>query len=115
MAYKFVKSKENPTLKGMEDKLSEMGDRIGELAAISHPPVEFASKLHNLHNKIDSIYSILETLSDRLNELEYSGTISFGDTYEVGRDSKKVSLQLTRAFSSPNPHGDDDYATPIEE
>ena len=34
-------------------------------------------KMNELHNKIDSIYTILEVLSDRFNKLEYSGHIDY--------------------------------------
>ena len=74
---------------------------------------DITDKLNLLHNKIDSIYSLLETLSDRLNRLEYSGEITYGEPYHIGRKEKSVIVKLRRAEkTSPNPHGDDDYATP---
>ena len=65
-----------------------LSDKIDELEKQSHPPTNFSNKLTLLHNKIDSIYSLLEELSDRLNILN------------------------TEKLTSPNPHGDDDFATP---
>jgi|TARA_Y100000992_G_C21060567_1_gene393932 hypothetical protein len=53
-------------------------------------------KLKELHNKIDSIYTLLETLSDRLNDMEYSGRISYGNMYDMGKDEKIVHIQLKR-------------------
>ena len=72
-------------------------------------------KMNELHNKIDSIYSLLETLSDRFNKLEYSGNIVYGEPHHIGRQEKSVTIKLKRKekeIASPNPHGDDDYATP---
>ena len=53
-------------------------------------------KLNELHNKIDSIYTLLETLSDRLNKMEYSGVVSYGDVYDVGNKEKLIHVQLNR-------------------
>ena len=53
-------------------------------------------KLKELHNKIDSIYTLLETLSDRLNDMQYSGRISYGNMYDMGKDEKIVHIQLKR-------------------
>ena len=72
-------------------------------------------KMNELHNKIDSIYSLLETLSDRFNKLEYSGNIEYGEPGHIGRKEKSITIKLKRAekeISSPNPYGDDDFATP---
>ena len=88
---------------------------IEDLSSDSHEPIEFTKKLQQLHNKIDSIYTLLETLSDRLNTLEYSGQVKYGDLYHVSQTEKQVSVRLTRKEeinTSPNPHGDDDFAKP---
>jgi len=72
-------------------------------------------KMNELHNKIDSIYSLLETLSDRFNRLEYSGNIVYGEPHHIGRQEKSVTIKLKRKekeIASPNPYGDDDFATP---
>ena len=72
-------------------------------------------KLTLLHNKIDSIYTLLETLSNRLNTLEYSGTVKFGNKYHTGKTDKQVNVKLYREkenIETPNPYGDDDFATP---
>ena len=72
-------------------------------------------KMRELHNKIDSIYTILEVLSDRFNRLEYSGNIVYGEPHHIGRQEKSVTIKLKRKekeIASPNPYGDDDYATP---
>ena len=69
-----------------KDRVEALEQAIEDLSINSHEPIEFMKKLQELHDKIDSIYSLLEVLSDRLNRLKY--------------------------FESPNPHGDDDFATP---
>jgi RNA processing factor Prp31 len=53
-------------------------------------------KLNELHNKIDSIYTLLETLSDRLNKMEYSGVVSYGDMYDMGKAEKLIHVRLNR-------------------
>jgi len=76
---------------------------------------DITDKLNLLHNKIDSIYSLLETLSDRFNKLEYSGNIVYGEPHHIGRQEKSVIVKLRRTekeIASPNPYGDDDFATP---
>ena len=57
---------------------------------------DITDKLNLLHNKIDSIYSLLETLSDRLNKLEYSGNIVYGEPNHIGRKEKSVTVKLRR-------------------
>jgi len=69
-----------------KDRVEALEQAIEDLSINSHEPIEFMKKLQELHDKIDSIYSLLEVLSDRLNRLKY--------------------------FESANPHGDDDYANP---
>ena len=69
-----------------KDRVEALEQAIEELGSNSHEPIEFTKKLQELHDKIDSIYTLLEVLSDRLNRLKY--------------------------FESPNPHGDDDFAKP---
>jgi hypothetical protein len=81
--------------KEVMDKDKRLNAPFNEVAKKSHEPIEFTKKLQELHDKIDSIYSLLEVLSDRLNTLEYSGTLS-----------RKEEI------TSPNPYGDDGYATP---
>lgn len=53
-------------------------------------------KLKELHNKIDSIYTLLETLSDRLNKMEYSGRVSYGNMYDMSRTEKIIHVELKR-------------------
>ena len=67
-------------------KVDNLEQAIENLSIDSHETIAFTKKLQELHDKIDSIYSLLEVLSDRLNKLKY--------------------------FESPNPHGDDDFAKP---
>ena len=90
-------------------------------------------KMSQLHNKIDSIYSLLEVLSNRLNTLDYIGEVKYGDLYHASQSSKHISVRLFREededtqekksildqvrdlnkdSESPNPYGDDDFATP---
>ncbi len=59
-------------------------------------------RLNELHNKIDSIYTLLETLSDRLNKMEYSGKISYGNMYDVGKVEKLVHIELSRKKQKSN-------------
>ena len=72
-------------------------------------------RMNELHNKIDSIYSLLEILSNRFNRLEYSGNVEYGEPGHIGRKEKSITFKLKRAekeIASPNPYGDDDFATP---
>ena len=96
------------------DRMDKVEQSIEDLALNTHPPIKFTKKLNELHDKIDSIYTLLETLSDRLNHMEYTGEIRYGDTYDVGRANKVVSVNFRRKdkIDSPNPHGDDDFAKP---
>ena len=57
---------------------------------------DITDKLNLLHNKIDSVYSLLETLSDRLNKLEYNGHIVYGEPHHIGRKEKSVTVKLRR-------------------
>ena len=98
-----------------KDRVEALEQAIEELGSNSHEPIEFTKKLQELHDKIDSIYTLLETLSNRLNTLEYSGQVQYGELYHVGQSEKEVSVTLSRKEeinTSPNPHGEDDYATP---
>ena len=98
-----------------KDRVEALEQAIEELGSNSHEPIEFTKKLQELHDKIDSIYTLLETLSNRLNTLEYSGQVQYGELYHVGQSEKEVSVTLSRKEeinTSPNPHGEDDYANP---
>ena len=97
-----------------KDRVEALEQAIEDLSIDSHEPIEFTRKLQELHDKIDSIYTLLETLSDRLNTLEYTGQVKYGNLYHMGQSEKQVSVTLSRKeeFKSANPHGDDDYATP---
>ena len=57
--------------------VQHLQSQIEDLSINSHPPIEFTKKLQQLHDKIDSIYTLLETLSDRLNGLK----IQFNKVY----------------------------------
>ena len=88
------------------DRMDKVEQSIEDLAVQSHKPINFTEKLNELHNKIDSIYSLLETLSDRLNHMEYTGEVSYGDKHSVGRNNKIVKVRLKRKdkIDSPNSH-----------
>ena len=101
-----------------KDRVEALEQAIEDLSSNSHEPIEFTKKLQELHDKIDSIYTLLETLSNRLNTLEYSGQVQYGELYHVGQSKKQVSVTLSRKEeinTSPNPHGDDDYAIPNDD
>ena len=101
-----------------KDRVEALEQAIEDLSLNSHPPIEFTRKLQKLHDKIDSIYTLLETLSDRLNTLEYTGQVKYGNLYHMSQSEKQVSVTLSRKEeinTSPNPHGDDDYATPNDD
>ena len=80
----------------LEATQQEIKTQIEDLSINSHPPVEFTKKLQEIHNKIDSIYSLMEVLSDRLNKLEYEGELTYGEPFNVGRSSKYVTVLLRR-------------------
>ena len=83
-------------VENIEETQKEIKTQIEDLSINSHPPIEFTKKLNELHDKIDSIYTLLETLSNRLNELEYQGEVTFGEAYHVGRAKKHVTVSLRR-------------------
>ena len=80
----------------LEQTQQEIKTQIEDLSINSHPPIEFTKKLNELHDKIDSIYTLLETLSNRLNKLEYDGEINCGDKYHVGKTNKLINISLRR-------------------
>ena len=71
-------------------------DRYNTNLASKERVESLEKKLTLLHNKIDSIYSLLETLSDRLNALEYSGEITYGEPHHIGRKEKSIKVNLRR-------------------
>ena len=79
-------------VENLEQTQQEIKTQIEDLSINSHPPIEFTKKLNELHDKIDSIYSLLEVLSNRLNKLEYYGEITYGDLYHVGKSKKIVTF-----------------------
>tara|TARA_Y100000031_G_scaffold148663_1_gene185288 strand:+ start:51 stop:509 length:459 start_codon:yes stop_codon:yes gene_type:complete len=83
-------------VENLEETQEEIKTQIEDLSINSHPPVEFTKKLNELHDKIDSIYSIIEVLSDRLNKLEYEGELTYGEPFNVGRSNKYVIVSLRR-------------------
>ncbi len=60
---------------------------------------DITDKLNLLHNKIDSIYSLLETLSERLNTLNYSGDITYGEPHHIERKEKSIIVKLRRKLN----------------
>jgi hypothetical protein len=45
-------------------RIEKVEERVDELTAISHPPVDFSHKLDSLHHKIDRMIEMLERLTD---------------------------------------------------
>ena len=80
----------------LEETQQEIKTQIEDLSINSHPPVEFTKKLQEIHDKIDAIYSIMKVLSDRINTLDYSGKVNFGDLYHATDTTKHVSVRLHR-------------------
>ena len=83
-------------VESIEETQQEIKTQIEDLSINSHPPIEFTKKLDELHDKIDSIYSLLEVLSDRLNKLEYEGELTYGEPFNVGRSNKHINVSLRR-------------------
>ena len=46
------------------DRGDEMNERVSELEAISHTPVDFTERLNQLHDKIDRVIEMLKRLTD---------------------------------------------------
>lgn len=46
------------------DRVDEMNERVSELEAISHTPVDFTERLNQLHDKIDRVIEMLKRLTD---------------------------------------------------
>ena len=83
-------------VENLEETQEEIKTQIEDLSINSNPPVEFTKKLQEIHDKIDSIYSIMKVLSDRINILDYSGEVNFGDLYHSTHNTKHVSVRLHR-------------------
>lgn len=45
------------------NKIEKIEERVDELAAWSHPPVDFTNRLNSLHDKIDRVLELLERIS----------------------------------------------------
>ena len=66
-------------------------------------------------NELAEVKDLLAEILRRLGNLEYSGTVQYGDPYHVGKANKHITVSLKRdeeETATPNPYGDDDYATP---
>jgi len=46
-----------------DSRVSKVEEKVDELAAISHPPVDFVDKLESLHHKIDRVIELLERIT----------------------------------------------------
>jgi hypothetical protein len=63
--------------------------------------------------ELAEVKDLLAEILRRLGKLEYSGTVQYGDKYHVTSSEKQITVSLRRnKKESPNPYGDDDYATP---
>ena len=68
----------------------------------------------DIANELTEVKDLLAEILKRLNNLEYTGTVYYGDPYSAYTQSKtyvKVTLNRNKE-ETPNPYGDDDYATP---
>ena len=68
----------------------------------------------DIANELTEVKNLLAEILKRLNNLEYTGTVYYGDPYSAYTKSKthiKVTLNRNEE-ETPNPYGDDDYATP---
>ena len=96
-----------------KERVEKLEEVVGGLTASSS--VNFEEKLNQLNNKIDFMQEMLANLSNRIDNLTYGGQIEWSDPYNVGGYKKIVKVNLTRKEQdTPNPYGDDDFATPIE-
>ena len=94
-----------------KERVEKLEEVVGELAA----SVNFEEKLNQLNNKMDFMQEMLANLSNRVDNLMYNGQVEWSDPYNVGKHRKIVNINLTRKEQdSPNPYGDDDFATPEE-
>ena len=46
-----------------DSRVSKVEEKVDELAAWSHPPVDFTNRLDSLHDKIDRVLELLERLT----------------------------------------------------
>ena len=68
----------------------------------------------DIANELTEVKNLLAEILKRLNNLEYTGTVYYGHPYSAYTQSKpyvKVTLNRNKE-ETPNPYGDDDYATP---
>jgi len=94
-----------------KERVEKLEEVVDELAA----SVNFEEKLNQLNNKMDFMQEMLANLSNRVDNLMYNGQVEWSDPYNVGRYKKIVKVNLKRKEQdTPNPYGDDDFATPIE-
>jgi hypothetical protein len=67
----------------------------------------------HLVTQLAEVKDLLGEVLRRLGKLEYSGTVQYGNKYHATSKEKQITVSLRRKKKeSPNPHGDDDYATP---
>ena len=70
---------------------------------------------YHLIKQLSEVKDLLGEVLKRLGKLEYSGFVEYGDSYHSSQSKKYIKVTLNRdkkEISSPNPYGDDDYATP---
>jgi hypothetical protein len=67
----------------------------------------------HLVKQLAEVKDLLSEVLRRLGKLEYSGTVQYGNKYHATSSEKQITVSLRRnKKESPNPHGDDDFATP---
>jgi hypothetical protein len=49
-----------------------------------------------IKKELEAIKALLYDLTERLNKLEYSGEVEFGEPYNVGRSKKHVNISLRK-------------------
>ena len=55
-----------------------------------------SKEYYKLLKEFNEVKDLLSEILRRLGKLEYSGTVEFGDPYNVGRNKKQVNISLRK-------------------